>query len=114
MIIPPKLKKWDEIRVVALARSLSLIWEKNTKLALENFEKQWYKITFGNNVWEIDEFDSSSIESRIQDLHEAFVDNNVKAIFSVVWWFNTNQLLDYVDFQILQQSQMQLQQWLDL
>lgn len=104
MIIPNKLKKWDEIRVVALARSLSLVWEKNTKIAVQNLEKQWYKITFWKHVLEMDEFNSSSIESRIQDLHDAFLDPNVKAIFSVVWWFNTNQLLDYIDYDVIKNN----------
>ncbi len=104
MITPPKLKLWDEIRVIALARSLSLVWEKNTKLAVEQFEKEWYKISFWKHVWEIDEFNSSSIESRIEDLHDAFKDPNVKAIFTVIWWYNTNQLLDYIDYDLIKNN----------
>jgi muramoyltetrapeptide carboxypeptidase len=32
----------------------------------------------------MDEFNSSSVESRINDLHEAFLDKNVSAIFTVI------------------------------
>ncbi|PIT93463.1 hypothetical protein COU00_04085 [Candidatus Falkowbacteria bacterium CG10_big_fil_rev_8_21_14_0_10_43_11] len=40
MIVPPKLKQGDEIRIIAPARSLSLLSEDLIKLAKENFEKQ--------------------------------------------------------------------------
>jgi len=104
MITPAKLNLWDEIRVIAPARSLAIVWEKNTKLAIDNFEKHWYKISFWKHVWEIDEFNSSSIESRIEDLHDAFKDPNVKAIFTAIWWYNTNQLLDYIDYDLIKNN----------
>lgn len=104
MIIPEKLKKWDEIRVIAPARSLSIVWWKNTELAIKHIKKQWYKVTFWKHVWKIDNFNSSSINSRIEDLHDAFLDSNVKAIFTAIWWYNTNQLLDYIDYDIIKNN----------
>lgn len=61
-------------------------------------------MTYGKNVSEMDEFQSSSIESRISDLHDAFSDPNVKAIFSVVGGFNSNQLLDYIDYDLIRNN----------
>lgn len=49
----------------------------------------------------MDEFQSSSVESRISDLHDAFCDPNVKAIFSVVGGFNSNGLLDSIDYDLI-------------
>lgn len=49
----------------------------------------------------MDEFHSSSVASRIADLHEAIRDPNVKAIFSVVGGFNTNQLLDSINYDLI-------------
>jgi len=59
-IIPVKLKKGDEIRVIAPSRSLSLVTEENIKLAKENLERQGYKVTFSKNCRESDMFMSSS------------------------------------------------------
>jgi len=100
-IIPPKLKKWDEIRVIAPACSLSLISDENIKFALSWLENQWYNITFSKNCKEADEFMSSSIKSRIDDLNDAFRDPNVKMVLTVIGGFNSNQLLKYIDYNLI-------------
>jgi len=104
MIIPSKLKQGDEIRIIAPARSLSLLSEDLVKLAKENFEKQGFKITFSKNCRESDIFISSSIRSRVDDLHKAFSDKNVKAIFAVIGGFNSNQLLKYLDYNLIKNN----------
>ena len=101
MIIPKKLQSGDEIRVIAPARSLSLLSEENLNLAKENFGKQGFKVSFSKNCREKDIFMSSSIKSRVEDLHEAFKDPNVKAIFTVIGGFNSNQILKYLDYDLI-------------
>jgi len=103
-IIPPKLKKGDEIRIVAPSRSMAIISEDGRKTAQEKLEKLGFKISFGKNVEESDEFSSSSIKSRIEDLHEAFEDKNVKAIFAVIGGFNSNQLLSYINWDLIKNN----------
>jgi len=49
-------------------------------------------------------FNSSSIESRVQDIHDAFLDKNVKAIITVIGGFNSNQLLKYLDWKIIRNN----------
>ena len=104
MIIPPKLKQGEEIRVIAPARSLSLLSDDLVKLAKENFEKQSFKITFSKNCKESDIFMSSSVKSRVDDLHEAFSDKNVKAVFTVIGGFNSNQILKYLDYDLIKNN----------
>ena len=104
MIIPQKLKPGDEIRVIAPSRSLSLISEERIKLAKENLEKQGFKITFSKNCKESDIFISSSIKSRVEDIHDAFRDKNVKAIFTVIGGFNSNQILKYLDYDLIKNN----------
>ena len=100
-VFPEKLRKGDEIRVVAPARSLAIISKENRKIANERFEKLGIKLSFGKHVEEIDNFTSSSIKARIEDLHDAFVDPNVKAIITVIGGFNSNQLLRYLDWNLI-------------
>jgi muramoyltetrapeptide carboxypeptidase len=61
-------------------------------------------LTFGKHIEEIDDFASSSIESRIEDLHDAFLDTNVKGILTVIGGFNSNQLLREIDWSIIQSN----------
>jgi muramoyltetrapeptide carboxypeptidase LdcA involved in peptidoglycan recycling len=53
---------------------------------------------------EINNDGSSSIKSRIEDIHDAFSNPNVKAIFSVIGGVNSNQLLRYLDFGIIKNN----------
>ena len=78
--------------------------EKNIKLAKENFEKQGFKITFSKNCKESDILISSSIKSRVEDIHEAFGDENVKAVFTVIGGFNSNQLLKYLNYDLIKNN----------
>ena len=103
-IIPQKLKKGDEVRIIAPALSLSIISEENREIANQRFKDLGLNLTFGKHVEEYDEFNSSSIESRIEDLHEAFGDKNVKAIFTGIGGFNSNQLLSYIDWDLIKKN----------
>lgn len=74
------------------------IW--NLFKIIKKLENMWFKITFWKHVMETDDFTSS----RIQDLHEAFADKNLKAISSVIWGYNSNQLLDYIDYDLIKNN----------
>ena len=103
-IIPNKLQSGDEIRVIAPARSLSLLSEENINIAKVNIEAQGFKVTFSKNCREADIFISSSIKSRVEDIHEAFENKNVKAIFTVIGGFNSNQLFKYLDYSLIKNN----------
>lgn len=103
-IFPQKLKKGDEVRIIAPARSLSIIGAHSREIADKRFEEMGLKLTFGKHVMESDDFESSTIESRIEDLHAAFSDHKVKAIITVIGGFNSNQLLRYIDWNLIKNN----------
>lgn len=103
-IFPKKLKKGDEVRVIAPSRSLSLIGSETREIADSRFSDLKLKLTFGAHVDESDGFVSTKIESRVKDLHDAFVDKKVKAIITVIGGFNSNQLLDEIDWNIIKSN----------
>lgn len=104
LTIPFKLKPGDEIRVIAPARSLAIISQETKSYAETVLGQMWLHVSYGKHTMEIDEFASSSIQSRINDLHEAFADKNVKGILTVVGWFNCNQLLQYIDYDLIKNN----------
>ncbi len=103
-IIPPKLKKGDEIRVISPSRSLALISKENRQIAQNRFKELGVKVSFSKNAEEKDEFISSTIKSRVDDLHDAFADKNVKAIFTTIGGFNSNQVLKYLDYDLIHEN----------
>lgn len=105
-IIPEKLKKGEEIRVIAPSRSMVILNQETIQIAINTLEDLGFKVTFGKNVNNVqyDEYVSASIKERVADLHEAFQDKNVKAILTVIGGFNVNQILDYIDYDIIKEN----------
>lgn len=103
-LFPSKLKPGDEVRVIAPSRTMGVISPENKVLALKALENLGLRITFGKHVDEQDLMHSSSVASRIIDLHEAFDDPNVKGILSVLGGYNSNQLLDSIDYDLIRKN----------
>ncbi|MGM7700291.1 S66 family peptidase [Pseudalkalibacillus sp. Hm43] len=104
MHIPKKLQPGDEIRVVAPATSMVILDENQRKTAIQRLEELGLKVTFGKHVEEANDFHSSNIASRVEDLHDAFRDPNVKGILTVIGGFNSNQLLQYLDYELIKNN----------
>jgi muramoyltetrapeptide carboxypeptidase len=103
-IYPKKLEKGDEIRIIAPSHSISIISQANRKISNDRLKDLGLKISFSKNVEETNDFGSSSIKSRVSDLHKAFLDKKVKAVFTVIGGFNCNQLLRYIDWNIIKNN----------
>ncbi|MBR1803260.1 MAG: LD-carboxypeptidase [Clostridia bacterium] len=105
-IIPNKLNKGDEIRVIAPSRSMCILSEEIINFAKIRLETLGFKVTFSKNVSKSlgEDYRCASIEDRIEDLHDAFKDKNVKAILTVIGGFNVNQILDYIDYNLIKEN----------
>ena len=78
--------------------------EEIKNIANQRFADLGLKLTFGKHVDETDEFNSTAIESRIEDFNEAFSDKNVKGIITVIGGFNCNQLFRYIDWNLIKNN----------
>ena len=104
-MIPEKLKTGDEVRIIAPSRSMVILGEDCKKIATERLEALGLKVTFGKYVMEADDdYMCASVEHRVEDLNEAFRDKNVKAILTVIGGFNSNQILDYIDYETIKEN----------
>lgn len=103
-MLPKRLSPGDQIRVIAPARSMDLIKEEQVKLAVGRLEGLGFRLTFGKHVNGHDEFFSSPIEQRIEDLHDAFADPAVAGILTVIGGYNSNQLLKYIDWGLIKNN----------
>lgn len=103
-IIPNKLQDSDLIRVISPARSLAIISLDSRKIADQRLQKLGLKLSFSKNVEVKDEFASSSIKQRIEDIHDAFSDPKVKMIITTIGGYNSNQLLPYLDYALIKSN----------
>lgn len=104
MIYPKKLKRGSHIRVIAPSRSFKIISEETRKIALNRFAEMEISVSYSKHCDEIDDFMSSSVSSRLEDLHEAFSDKTVDGILTAIGGFNTNQLIDKIDYQLIKEN----------
>lgn len=104
MIIPEKLGKGDTVEIISPSRSLSIISEENIKLSIKKLNKLGLDVIFSKHSREKDEFDSSSIGFRVDDIHNAFLNKDVKAILTSIGGFNSNQLLKHLDYNLIKSN----------
>lgn len=103
-IYPDKLKTGDQVRIIAPSKSMDLVSDANRTIAIKALETLGLQVTFGRHVNEHDLMHSSSIQSRLADFHEAFTDNNVKAVLTVLGGYNSNQLLSLIDYELIKRN----------
>ncbi|HEM3683496.1 TPA: LD-carboxypeptidase [Streptococcus suis] len=101
-----RLKKGDHIRVVSPSSSIERIGGFEANLAAkEKLEELGFKLSFSEHYFENDIFDSAPIASRVADLEAAFADESVDAILTTIVGFNSNELLPYLDFDLIARNQ---------
>ena len=97
-----KLTPGMHIRVVSPSASIEHIGGFEANLAAkERLEKLGFTVSFSEHYLENDMLDSASIESRVADIHAAFSDDSVDAILATIGGFNCNELLPYLDFELI-------------
>ncbi|HEL2360970.1 TPA: LD-carboxypeptidase [Streptococcus suis] len=100
-----KLKKGDHIRIVSPSSSIERVGGFEANLAAkEKLENLGFKLSFSEHYFENDMFDSAPIASRVADLEAAFADESVDAILTTIGGFNSNELLPYLDFDLIAQN----------
>ena len=103
-MLPNRLSPGDEIRVIAPSTSMALIKGKQVEIATQRLNQLGFTVTFGKHVDDHDEFFTTSIEQRIEDLHDAFKDPNVKGILTALGGYHANQLLTQIDYKLIKSN----------
>lgn len=102
---PTKLTVGDHIRVLSPSSSVASIGGFDANLpAKARLEALGFVVSFSKNYFKHDVFGSASIQDRVDDIHEAFLDNSVKAILATIGGFNCNELLPYLDYDLIKNN----------
>ncbi len=106
-VIPSKLRPGDTVRIIAPSGSMnSMRWitPKVQRQGEKVLAGLGLLVTYGKHVRELDDFGSSSIKSRLADLHDAFADPSVKLVLCARGGFNVNQLLQSIDYALIRKN----------
>lgn len=100
-----RLQKEDSIVVIAPSDSFKTISSIGPVAAGRITEEFGITVTYGNHcTTDPDLLGSYSIESRIEDLHNAFEDDSCQAIICATGGFNANELLPYIDWDVIKKN----------
>lgn len=104
-MVPQKLKAGDEVRIIAPSRSMAILKDDCINLAIQRLESLGLKVTFAEHVKDFDpDYMCTNAKDRADDMNKAFADPNVKAILTVIGGFNSNQILKYLDFELIKNN----------
>ncbi|HEY7146478.1 MAG TPA: S66 peptidase family protein [Streptosporangiaceae bacterium] len=101
-IYPAKLAPGDLIRVIAPSRSRAMVAEHDhTAIIEDRFAGLGLRLSYGEHVDERNALDSAPVGPRVADLHAAFADPQVAGILTVIGGYNSNELLPYLDWELI-------------
>lgn len=98
---PSKLRPGSHARVLTPSRSLCILNDDVRARADERLRALGLRVSFGEHVEVIDTFASSPVQARLDDLHAAFANPDVNAILTVIGGFNSNQLLEGINYDLI-------------
>ncbi len=105
MVIPPKLKPGDEIRILAPAQTLRIVSDSVIEIAMKRLNDLGFKVSFGNFVWETDNLlNNAPYTHRIKDINDAFNDQNVKCILSAIGGYSSIDVIDGIDYSVIEKN----------
>lgn len=102
-ILPPALKEGDTVGLITPASSL---FEGHRTLieATEKMNALGFNVKAGKNIFKTNGYLAGSIEDRIDDIHDMFQDNDVKAIITIRGGYGSGQLLPYLDYDLIRKN----------
>lgn len=102
----PKLKQGDQIRIVTPSRSIKLpfITSEVIELAENRLKALGLVPSYGKHIEERNFLDSSPVESRVEDLKQAFAGKKIRMIQTVIGGFNSHELLPHMDYDLIRKN----------
>ena len=104
MIKPRRLEKGDTIGVVSPASPIAGKIPSRFQRGIENIRKLGFKIKIGGNATRIYGHVAGRPDERAEDLHAMFEDPKVKAIICAVGGYNSNELLELLDYNLIKRN----------
>lgn len=103
---PALLKKNDKIAVVSPSAAVMECeeWETLFKRATKIVESLGLKVVLGRNCKLRRGYLAGTLKERLEDLHEAFANQDVKLIIATQGGNNSNQLLPFIDYELIKKN----------
>ena len=101
IIKPNKLQTGDTIGIIAPAGNVE---EDKILNSVKYFENLGYKIKLGKKIFKSDRYFAGSDNERLDDLHNAFADKDIKAIICARGGYGCLRLVDKIDYDLIKNN----------
>ena len=101
LIKPTPLKFGDTIAIIAPSGPVEF---EPVSRAKQYFERNGYRVKLGENLFDSDRYLAGSDEARAEDLHKAFLDDEVKAIVCARGGYGAIRLIKFIDFELIKNN----------
>jgi muramoyltetrapeptide carboxypeptidase len=100
---PPALRKGDKIGIIS--PSEPIIYKKKFLRGVETLKNLGFRVVLGKNVFkEYGAYMAGTDKERASDLNAMFKNPEIKGIFCSLGGFNSNRLLDLIDYRIIKKN----------
>ncbi|MCM1338250.1 MAG: LD-carboxypeptidase [Muribaculaceae bacterium] len=101
LIKPKKLKLGDTIAIIAPSGEVDI---KKINRAVKYFETLGFKVKLGSNIKKQNNYLAGTDEERLEDLHAAFQDSEVKAIICARGGYGAIRLINKIDYELIKNN----------
>lgn len=104
MIKPTKLQKGDTIGIISTSSPVAAMCPRRFQRGMDELERMGFRVKIGKHALNKCGHLAGTIEERLKDFHDMIRDQEVKGIINTIGGFNSNQLLDSLDYDLIKQN----------
>jgi len=104
LVKPKKLEIGDTIGIIAPSGSLASLVPHRLENAKKNLEKLGFKVKLFPTTKLNDNGKAGTVDERIKDIHDAFLDKEIKAIICAIGGISNNQLISKINYDIIKEN----------
>ena len=101
LIKPTHLQRGDVIGLISPSSPMAGLLPHRVQKGISMLEKLGYRVKIGKNALKITDHTAGTGEERARDINNFFRDPNIKAIISFIGGNHSNQILKYLDFELI-------------
>lgn len=104
LLKPKSLKIGDTIGLISPSAPLAGLVPHRTKKGIQGLEQLGFKVKIGKNALKVTGHTAGAPYERAEDINFFFADKEVKAIFSFIGGNHSNQILKYLNFNLIKKN----------
>lgn len=103
-VLPPRLERGDTIGIVTPSVPAPAGAPRRFERGIAELERLGFRVRVAANARGSRGHRSGTIEERVADLHELFGDDGIQAILCAIGGFNSNSLLEELDYDLIRSN----------